>query len=167
MRKIIRVLFLLSPLILLGFAIYENSLWHPPFNPAVPQYITINNLQDHLDVYKAPMQIIFQGQVYNKTGNFLFLYGRNNGFLQVNCSSLEISSVQSGMILYLFGISYYDDPSKNYFLAEAVEIQQNSYTLYLSIPGGFLILIILFLGFKFNLKDFSFSRKRKEGPKNA
>jgi len=162
MRKVIRVLFLLSPIILLGFALYEMDLWHPPLNPAVPQYIDVNILQNHSDIYKAPMQLIIQGRVYNKTGNSLFLYGGAKGFLQVNCSSLDISSIEPDMFLYLVGVSYYDDPSRGYVLAEEIEIQQPTYSVYLSIPGALLILVILFVGFKFRTKDFSFSRKRKE-----
>jgi hypothetical protein len=166
MRKIIRVLFLLSPIIILGFALYEMDLWHPPLNSDVPQYIDINVLRDHPDIYKAPMRVIIQGQVYNKTGDLLFLYGGDRGFFLVNCSGLDISSVEPGMDLYFFGLSYIDDPLKGYFLAENFWIQY-SYSVYLSIPGAFLILIILFVGFKFNLKDFSFSRKRQEEPKDA
>ncbi|MDD1777175.1 MAG: hypothetical protein LUQ65_03330, partial [Candidatus Helarchaeota archaeon] len=64
MRKIIRVLFLLSPIIILCFAVYEKDIWHPPLNPEVPQYIDINVLRDHQDIYKAPMHLIIQGQVY-------------------------------------------------------------------------------------------------------
>jgi hypothetical protein len=166
MRKIIRVLLLLSPIILLGFAVYEKDLWHPPLNPAVPQYIDINVLQNNVDIYKAPMHVIIIGGVYNKTGDLLYLYGGDKGFLRVNCSSLDISSVEPGMILYFFGVSYLDDPSKEYYLAEKFWIQE-SYSLYLSIPGAFLILIILFVGFKFRLNDFSFSRKRQEDPEHA
>ena len=166
MRKIIRVLFLLSPIILLGFALYEKDLWHPPLNPEVPQYIDINVLRDHPDLYKAPMHVIIQGQVYNKTGHMLFLYGGDRGFFRVNCSSLDISSVDSGMILYFLGVSYIDDPAKEYFIAENFQVQI-SYSVYLSIPGAFLILIILFVGFKFHWKDFSFSRKRQEDTKDA
>lgn len=166
MRKIIRVLFLLSPIIILGFALYEMNLWHPPLNPNVPQYIDINVLRDHLDLYKAPMPLIIQGQVYNKTGDLLFLYGGDKGYFLVNCSGLDISTVEPGMYLYFFGISYVDDPLKRYFLAENFWIQI-SYSVYLSIPGAFMILIILFVGFKFNLKDFSFSRKKQEGTKDA
>lgn len=166
MRKIIRVLFLLSPIILLGFAVYEKDLWHPPLNPDVPQYIDINVLRDHPDVYKAPMSLIIQGEVYNKTGDLLFLYGGDRGFFLVNCSSLDISSIESGMLLYFFGVSYIDDPLKGYFLAENFQIQI-SYSVYLSIPGAILILLILFLGFKFKLKDFSFSRKEQGETKDA
>ncbi|MDD1776873.1 MAG: hypothetical protein LUQ65_01810, partial [Candidatus Helarchaeota archaeon] len=95
-----------------------------------------------------------------------FLYGDEKGFFLVNCSGLDISSVEPGMDLYFFGVSYIDVPVKGYFLAENFWIQI-SYSVYLSIPGAFLILIILFVGFKFNLKDFSFSRKRQEDPKDA
>jgi hypothetical protein len=142
------------------------DLWHPPLNPNTPQYININILRDYPDVYKAPMQVIIQGQIYNKTGDFLYLYGGDKGYFRVNCSGLDIGSVGANMNVYLFGISYYDDPSKEYFLAEKFEIQI-SYSVYLSIPGAILILVILFVGFKFNLKDFSFSRKQKEGNEGA
>jgi len=168
-RKIIRILFLISPIILLGFAIYENNLWHPPLNPNVPQYISINDLRSHPEAYPPPMKVIMQGLVINKnkTSNFLILEGGTMGPFRVNCSNLDISFINTGVIIYLLGVSYFNDPSKNYFLAENFEIQQPTYTTYLSIPGALLILIILFVGFKFSLKDFSFSRKTKEGVQDA
>jgi hypothetical protein len=168
MRKILRVLFLLSPIIIVGFAVYENYQWHPPLNPNVPQPVSIEVLLKHVDIYKAPMVLLIVGDVYNKSDGdeYIFLYGVDGGYFQVNCTGINISAIEPGMRLDLRGYSYYDDPTKEYFLATDIHIAV-SYSMFLSLPGLLLILVILFVGFKFQIKDFSFSRKSEEGGKNA
>ncbi len=168
MRKLVRVLLLLSPLVILGFAFYEQGVWHPPLNPNITQPVGIDVLLEHKEIYKAPMKLIIIGDVYNKSesGDMLFLYSDNGDYFRVNCTSLDISQIEGGMRLYIMGYSYYHDPTKEYFLAEKIQIH-TSYSIFLSIPGAILILIILFVGFKFSIKDFSFSRKLKEEGKDA
>lgn len=167
MKNYMRVLFLLSPLIIMaGLGYYElRKPWQPPLSPDGPHYIAIDVLINHQESYKAPMKIIFHGDVYNKTGDLIF-FDSNSGFLKVNCSGMDISTIEAGMTLYIMGVSYLHDPTKEYFLAEDIQIHV-SYSLYLSIPGAILILIILFLGFRFTLDDFSFSRKKLEAHKDA
>ncbi len=168
MRALIRVILLLSPIIIVGFAIYELDQWHAPISPNSPQYIGIDDLLAHPDVYQAPRQIIFSGEVYNKSvaGDMILIRLGESDFFRINCTGLDISDVESGMTIYVRGVSYYNDPSKEYFLATDIEIHV-SYSLELSIPGAILILIILFVGFKFQLKDFSFSRRSEEETENA
>lgn len=165
MKNYIRVLLLLTPIIIVGLAIYEQTVWHPPINPDMTQQVRIGTLLDLNETYKAPMKLIINGDVYNKSvaEDLLFLDG---GYFKVNCTNVNISDVKPGMRVYIMGYSYYHDPSKEYFLAEKIHIFV-SYSVYLSIPGAFLILIILFVGFKFELKDFSFSRKPAEESKDA
>ena len=170
MRKLLRVLFLLSPIIIAGLAYWEyERAWQPPLNPDRPQYISLEALREHPDAYQAPMILILQGEVHNKTGNFLFLEWGGEDYFKVNCSLIDISAVEGGMTVYIRGVSYYHDLAKKYFLVENQEdIHIHvSYSLYLSIPGAVLILLVLFLGFKFNLDDFSFSRKPKEEEADA
>ncbi|HUY00804.1 MAG TPA: hypothetical protein VMV49_14680 [Candidatus Deferrimicrobium sp.] len=168
MKKILRILFLLSPLIIVGLAYYEMNVWHPPLNPNIPQPVSIETLLEHNETYKAPMELIITGDVFNKSDvdEYLFLDGINDGYFKVNCTGLNISSIEPGMTLELRGYSFYDDPEKQYFVAIEFHIAI-SYSIYLSIPGAILILLILFWGFKFQIKDFSFSRKSAEDEKNA
>ena len=164
MRKIIRILLLLSPLIIVGLTFYEQTRWVSPIFPEKTQYIGVGTLLDHPEVYQAPMTLIVHGIVHNKSGSgdFLFFYlDKEWIFFNVNCSQLDISELEGGMTVYLRGKSYYHEPSKQYFLAEDFHILV-SYSLYLSIPGAFLVLLILFLWFKFKFQDFSFSRKDTE-----
>ena len=168
LRKILRILFLLSPLIIVGLAFYEHSRWQPPLNPDMTQPVSIETLLEHNETYKAPMKLIIHGEVYNKSESeeFIFLYGVNDDYFRVNCTNVNVSAVEGGMLLYIRGFSYYHDPEKEYFLAEEIHIQV-SYSLYLSIPVLILILIIMFIGFKFQAKDFSFSRRLEEESGNA
>ncbi len=169
MNKIIRLLLLISPVLILGLAIYDMQMpWRPPLDPNTPQYISIGTLLDHPDVYKAPMEVIINGNTHNKSlsGDILFLYGGPDGYFKVNCSEIDISAIDGGMHVYIRGVSYYDDPTKEYLLAHEVYSHQ-SYSYYLSIPGVILVLIILFVGFKFSLDDVSFSRKSEEVSEDA
>lgn len=160
MKKILRLLLLLTPLIIAGLAYWDYKRpWQPPLDPTIPQYVSIDDLLAYNDSYQAPMIVIVQGEVFNKTGNYLFM---NGGVFRVNCSGLDISAVKSGDFVYVRGMSYYHEPAKEYFSASDIQIHV-SYSLYLSIPGALLILLILFIGFKFKLSDFSFSRKVQEG----
>lgn len=164
MKKIIRVILLLSPLIIVGIAFFEHGRWEPPLNPNIPQPVSIETLLEHNESYQAPMMLITQGEVHNKSSDTIFLKGIHDEFFRVNCTLVNISAVQEGMTLYMRGYSYYHDPSKLYFLAVEIHIH-TSYSLVLSIPIAFIVLIILFIGFKFNLNDFSFSRRpTEEGP---
>ncbi|NVM31279.1 MAG: hypothetical protein HWN65_20745 [Candidatus Helarchaeota archaeon] len=166
MKKYIRVLLLLSPLIIAGFGYYElTKPWQPPISPDGPHFTTIGALLDHNETYKAPMKVIFNNDVFNKTGDILF-FNAGGRFLKVNCSGVDASAIESGMMLYIIGVSYLHDPTKEYFLAEDIHIHV-TYSLYLSIPGAILILLILFVGFRFTLDDFSFSRKKLEEHKDA
>lgn len=166
MRKILRVILLLTPLIIVGLALYEKDQWHPPIDPNTPQLTHMGAILDNTEIYKAPMTLIINGVVYNKSisGDFIFL--GSTGYFQVNSTEIDVSGVEPGMVVYLRGTSYYHDSGKLYFLAEDIEIHV-TYSLYLSIPGAVLILVILFVGFKFILKDFSFSRKTQEESTNA
>lgn len=169
MNKVLRLVLILSPILILGLAIYDMQRpWQPPIDPNTPQHISIGVLLAHRDVYKAPMEVIINGDVYNKSlsGEFLFLYGGSNGYFEVNCSQIDISIIDGGMHVYIRGISYYDDPTKEYFLAEEI-YRHESYSYYLSVPGLFLILIILFISFKFSLDDFSFSRRMRGVPEDS
>ena len=164
MNKVIRLLLILSPALILGLAIYDMQLpWQPPLDPNTPQSISISVLLEHPDAYKAPMEVIINGDTHNKSlsGDILFLYGGPDGYFKVNCSEIDISAIDGGMHVYVRGVSYYDDPTKEYLLAKEVHPHQ-SYSYYLSIPGLILILIILFVGFKFSLDDYSFSWRSEE-----
>jgi len=114
------------------------------------------------------MEVIINGDIYNKSlsGEILFLYGGPDGYFKVNCSEIDVSAISGGMHVYVRGVSYYDDPTKEYLLAREVYRHQ-SYSYYLSIPGVILILIILFVGFRFSLDDVSFSRRAEEVVKDA
>ncbi|MHA1649532.1 MAG: hypothetical protein ACTSYB_05005 [Candidatus Helarchaeota archaeon] len=166
MKKILRILFLISPLIILSLAYYEQGRWTPPLDPNNPQPVSIATLLEHPESYQAPILLITHGDVFNKSGDIIYLKGFGDVFLKVNCTDVDIGDVQEGMTLYLRGYSYYHDPSKEYFLAIEIHIHV-SYSVYLSIPIAVLVLIILFFGFKFKLKDFSFSRRKEEGSKNS
>ena len=161
MKKSIRILLLLSPLVVFGFIVLENVIFRPPINTYITQPVSINALLEKPDVYKAPMVISLSGEVKNRTGNDLFLSGLFNVELRVNCSGINIDQIQPGMILYVKGYSYIHDIGKNYLLAVEIHISY-SFSLYLSIPGAIIVIIILFVIFKFNYKDFSFSRRKEE-----
>ncbi|NHI93500.1 MAG: hypothetical protein EAX96_13515 [Candidatus Lokiarchaeota archaeon] len=161
MKKLTRFFLLISPLIIFGLLIIEYNVWRPPINPSITQPVSITILLEKPDVYQAPMLLSINGDVKNRTNNDLFIIGLNNKVLRVNCSGLNIEEIKPGMTLYIKGYSYYHDTSKNYFLAIEIYIFY-SYSLYLSIPGLIIILIILFVVFKFNFKDFSFSRRKGE-----
>ena len=161
MKKSIRILLLLSPLIVFGLVVMENMIFRPPINPNLTQPVAINTLLEKPEVYKAPMQLSLNGEVKNITGNDLFLSGLHGVDLRVNCSGLNIDHISPGMTLYVKGYSYVHDMGKNYFLAVEIHVF-HSYSLYLSLPGAIIILVILFVIFKFNYKDFSFSRRKEE-----
>ncbi len=166
MKKLVRVLLLLSPLILFGVAFLEHDRWAPPLNPEVPQPVAISTLFEHNESYQAPIELITFGDVHNKSAEIIFLKGAGEVFLMVNTTLVNASAVEAGMTLYMRGYSYVHDPAKGYFLAIEIHIHI-SYSLMLSIPIAFIGLLILFWGFKFNLSDFSFSRRTKEAEKNA
>jgi hypothetical protein len=168
MRKSIRIILLLMPLLIIPLALYEHDRWESPLNPNIPQPVSIETLFKHNESYKAPMELIVEGEVHNKSEaeNILLLKGIEGGFLKVNCSGLDISAIESGTYIYMRGYSYIDDNTKNYFLAIELHIHV-TYSLILSLPGALLVLIILFIGFKFKLGDFSFSRKAEAQSKNA
>ena len=161
MKKAIRVLLLLSPLIVFGFIIMENMIFRPPINPYITQPVSIKTLLEKPETYKAPMVISINGEVKNKTNNDLFLTGLYGLELRINCSGINIDNIQPGMTLYIKGYSYIDDPGKNYVLAIDIHLFY-SYSLYLSIPGAIIVIMILFVIFKFDYKDFSFSRRKEE-----
>jgi len=161
MKKAIRILLLLSPLIVFGFVVMENMIYRPPINPYITQPVAISTLLEKPEVYRAPMVISINGEVKNKTGNDLFLTGLYGVELRVNCSGINIDHIQPGMTLYIKGYSYIHDPAKSYVLAVDIYVFY-SYSLYLSIPGAILAIIILFVIFKFDYKDFSFSRRKEE-----
>ena len=161
MKKRVRILLLLSPLIIFGFVAMENVIFRPPINPFLTQPVSINTLLEKPDIYQAPMVITFSGEVKNRTGNDLFLTGLYGSELRINCSSVDIESILPGMTLFIKGQSYMHDVGKNYVLAIEIHIFY-SYSLYLSIPGAIVVIIILFVIFKFNYKDFSFSRRKEE-----
>jgi len=161
MKKSIRILLLLSPLIVFGLMIMENMIFRPPINPSITQPVSINTLIEKPDLYQAPMVLSLNGEVKNRTGNDLFLKGLHGVELRVNCSGLNIDHIQAGMTLYVKGYSYLHDTGKNYYLAIEIYVFQ-SYSLYLSLPGAIIVLVILFVIFKFNYKDFSFSRRKEE-----
>ena len=165
MNKFIRVLMLLSPIIIVGFAFYEHGRWQPPLNPDVPQPVEIEVLLEHPEAYGAPIELIIHGTVYNKSDidEYIFLYGPNDSHFKLNCTSINISAVEPEMYVYIRGYYYSEE---QYLLVIELHIH-TSYSLYLSIPGAFLVLIILFWGFKFNLDDFSFSRKVQEEQTDA
>lgn len=163
MKKITRILFLLTPLILVGLAFYEHEQWYPPVNSDIPQPVSIKTILERSESYKPPFELITHGEVYNKSGSgeIIFLEDLGGELLRVNCTNVNVSAVEVGRTVYIRGYSYYHDLSKKYFLAIKIHVLV-SYSLFLSIPGAILILIILFLGFKFNWNDFSFSRNKKE-----
>ncbi len=160
MKKIIRVFLLLSPLILVGFVIYQYYEWHPPVNPYITQPVSVDTLLEKPEVYKAPMNLVVNGKVYNISGNIIFLSGLHGSVMKVNCTNVNIDNVKAGSDVYIMGYSHYHEVDK-YFLATNLHVQV-SYSLYLSIPGAIIVLIILFGIFKFNKKDFSFSRRQEE-----
>jgi hypothetical protein len=166
MKKLVRVLLLLSPLILFGIAFWEHNRWAPPLNPEVPQPVAITTLFEHNESYQAPIELITFGNVYNKSADVIFMKASEEIFLMVNTTLVNTSAVEVGMTLYMRGYSYIHDPAKGYFLAIEIHIHV-SYSLILSIPIAFIGLLILFWGFKFNLSDFSFSRRPKEAEENA
>ncbi|MHA1894646.1 MAG: hypothetical protein ACTSX4_09105 [Candidatus Helarchaeota archaeon] len=144
---------------------YQYQEWHPPINPEITQPVSINTLLDKPEYYKPPMLLVINGDVKNKTGDIIFLTGLFDAVIKINCSSLNIDDIQAGMTLYIKGYSHYHEADK-YFTATEIHVQV-SYSLYLSIPGAVIILIILFVVFKFKLKDFSFSRKTSEVKNDA
>ncbi|MHA1130740.1 MAG: hypothetical protein ACTSRC_20105 [Candidatus Helarchaeota archaeon] len=166
MKKLVRVLLLLSPLILFSIAFWEHNRWEPPRNPNVPQSVAISTLYKHNESYQAPIELITFGTVYNKSTDTIYLEGTGDIFLLVNTTQVNTSAVKVGKTLYLRGYSYIHDPTKGYFLAIEIHIH-TSYSLILSIPVAVIGVFILFWGFKFNLKDFSFSRRPREVKENA
>ena len=165
MKKLLRVFLLLTPLILVGFVFYQYYEWHPPINPNITQPVSVETLMGNPEVYKAPMNLVINGAVHNKSGEIIYLGGLHGAFIKVNCTNVNINNVDAGTDVYIMGYSFYHEADK-YFLATDIHVQV-SYSLYLSIPGAIIVLIILFAVFKFNKKDFSFSRRGEESVKNA
>jgi len=150
----------------MGIAVWEQGRWEPPLNPEVPQPVAISTLLAHNESYQAPLEVITFGDVYNKSENLLLLQGTGGELLKVNTTLVNTSLVQKEMTLYIRGYSYIHDSTKAYFLAIEIHIHV-SYSLVLSIPVAIIGLLILFWGFKFQIRDFSFSRRKMEGNSDA
>ncbi|MHA1301146.1 MAG: hypothetical protein ACTSO9_17130 [Candidatus Helarchaeota archaeon] len=178
MKKRTRILFFIPLLLFISFGVWNYYYgWRPPeFSPELFHTVSVDTITiKHPGSYEMYFNLILNGRIIfmEIVDNQLQLYLQGVIPIRINCCFIPQAYQYSiGDTVYLKGFAYFYfntslKPNSNfldgYFLATEGH-KHTSYSLYLSIGGLAIVLIVLFSIFKMK-KDFSFIRR--EGDSDA